>query len=147
MKRPLFFDLNKETLQDIIKEHKINKVIDSYREQLEELFLVRNPKYRFNKNYQADLEEFVIEKSKGRKLEECGRWIYFPWNSIIVHYLDDDEHQEIRTARNKNLITRIEQDKFYKFRIGVSGLSVGSHGALTTTTMGGSRFIKLALNC
>src|SRR3989338_1303193 len=87
-------------------------VIDTYKEQLEDLFLIRNPKYKFNKNYQADFEKFLSEHLGDKSIEETGEWFYFPWNKLLVHYLEDELHQELRTARNKNLITTEEQEKF-----------------------------------
>lgn len=78
-------------------------------------------------------------------MQTCGKWVHFPWNGgVLVHYLDDALHQEVRTGRNKNLITNEEQHRFYGFSVGVAGLSVGSHGAITTALMGGSRVMKLA---
>jgi molybdopterin/thiamine biosynthesis adenylyltransferase len=144
MEKPIIFDAKDQNLKDIEGKYQINLKVDTYREQLDDLFLIRNPHYRFNKNYQADFEVFVKEHSGGRSLEQCGKWIYFPWNKILVHYLEDKAHQEVRTARNRNLISKDEQEKFYNFNIGVTGLSVGSHGAITTALMGGGRVLKLA---
>jgi hypothetical protein len=35
------------------------KIIDQCETNLKELFLLRNPKYKFDKNYKGELEEFV----------------------------------------------------------------------------------------
>ena len=107
-------------------------------------FLIRNPQYKFNPDYAEPLLKFIEEHKKGKSLQETGSWFYFPWNKTLIHYLPDALHQEIRTARNKNIITEEEQKKFYNFRVGIAGLSVGSHGALTLVMMGGARRIKLA---
>src|SRR3989344_1252209 len=144
MEKPIIFSPKIQNMEDIKEKNQITQIIDTYKEQLEDLFLVRNPQYKFNKNYKEDFEEFIKKYSEGESLEKCGKWVYFPWNKALVHFLDDYEHQEIRTARNRNLITKEEQDKFYGFKIGVAGLSVGSHGALTIAVMGGSRIMKLA---
>lgn len=143
MEKPIIFEPGAK-LGDIQQKCSPKKIVDAYREQLEDLFLVRNPKYRFNKDYQEDFHNFLTKYSEGRPLEESGRWVYFPWNEILVHYLEDDDHQESRTARNRNMITAEEQKKFYNTSVGVAGLSVGSHGAITTALMGGSKMIKLA---
>jgi molybdopterin/thiamine biosynthesis adenylyltransferase len=142
--KPIIFDPKIKKLSEIKKRYKPKLVIDSYKQQLEDLFLVRNPKYRFNKNYKDDFELFIKKHSNGRKLEECGKWVYFPWNRYLIHYLDNNLHQEIRFARNKNLITKEEQEKFYSFKVGVAGLSVGSHAATIIALTGGSEFMKLA---
>ncbi len=115
--------------------------IDEYKELLVELFLIRNPKYKFDKNYQEAYNDF--EKSIPTELRE-GVWFYFPWNKTLIHYLPENEYFELRTARNKNLITKEEQEKFYQASIGIAGLSVGSHCALTIAMMGGAKKIKLA---
>jgi hypothetical protein len=142
--KPLIFNAQLNSLRSIKKEIEVNTVIDSYKEQLEDLFLIRNPRFRFNKNYKKELEDFIFKHSNGDTLERCGNWVYFPWNKNLVHYLEKDLHQEIRTARNKNLITEEEQNKIYNAKIGIAGLSVGSHGALAIALMGVSKKIKLA---
>ncbi len=144
MENPIIFDPKIQKFREIEKGYQTNQVIDTYEEQLEDLFLIRNPKYRFNKNYQEDFKEFLKEHSQKESLQNCGKWVYFPWNKTLVHYLEDDLHQEVRTARNKNLVSKDEQEKFYKLKIGIAGLSVGSHGAITTALMGGARLMKLA---
>jgi molybdopterin/thiamine biosynthesis adenylyltransferase len=126
------------------KKLKVTKVIDTYRLQLEDLFLIRNPRFRFNKNYQKDFAKFVKEHTKELPLEKCGNWVYFPWNGFLVHYLEDSLHQELRIARNKNFITSEEQEKLYNATIGIAGLSVGSNIAIALSLMGACRKIKLA---
>lgn len=144
MKPPLIFDLRTTTIEEIKKSQEVKQIIDTYEEQLKDLFFIRNPRFRFDKEYAAHLKDFIKDFSRGEALEKSGKWVHFPWNGSLVHYLDDEVHQEIRTARNKNLILPEEQKKFYNFSVGVAGLSVGSHGALTIALMGGSRKIKLA---
>jgi len=120
-------------------------VVDTYVQQLEELFLIRNPKYRFNKEgYKEELGKFIKEHAGGGDTSNVGSWVYFPWNKLLTHYLSDVLHQELRTARNKNLITGEEQEKYYQAVVAVAGLSVGSHAALTIAMTGGAKRIKLA---
>lgn len=142
--KPIILDRSIENLEDFKKKLGISQVIDTYKEQLEDLFLVRNPQYKFNKDYHGDFEKFYSDHISGKSADEVGEWVYFPWNKYLVHYLSDEMHQEIRTARNKNLITKEEQDKFYNFKIGIAGLSVGSHAALTLGMMGSGKVMKLA---
>lgn len=144
MDKPLKFDKSVCSLEDFKKQHNPVKIIDRYDLLLEELFLIRNPHTKFVKDYQADLEKFTETYLVSRKIEEAGEWFFFPWNGIMAHYLPDTEHQEVRTARNKNIITQLEQEKFYNFRVAIAGLSVGSHPALTLAMMGGCRSMKLA---
>lgn len=144
IKNPVIFDPKIKKMDYIKLQYKVNEIFDTYTEQLEDLFLVRNPKYKFNKNYKKDFKKFIKEHSKNNSLQNCGKWVYFPWNKFLVHYLDDKLHQEIRTARNKNLISKEEQEKFYNTKIGIAGLSVGSHATIAITLMGGGKTIKLA---
>jgi hypothetical protein len=61
-----------------------------------------------------------------------------------VHVLDEESFQKVRTARNKNLITEDEQEKFYNSTIGIGGLSVGNSVVLAIALQGGGRYFKLA---
>ncbi len=136
---------DEESFESFKARFLVERMVDYYGEMLEELFCIRNPQYRFDKsNYEAAFKAFVDEYLQGQPLEYAGKWFYFPWSRLLVHYLDDELHQEIRTARNRNLITAEEQKKFYNFKIGIAGLSVGSHAALTLAMMGAGRLMKLA---
>lgn len=142
--KPVKLDLQKESLENFKKNNSVSQVIDYYEEILKELFLIKNPPFRFNPNYQKEQTDFISGHLQGKSIEEAGSWFYFPWNKILAHYLPDEFHQEIRTARNKNIISKEEQNKFYNFNVGIAGLSVGSHAATTLAMMGASRIIKLA---
>ena len=141
--KPILLD-KKENIEDFKRVNPINQAIDEYKNLLEELFLIRNPRYRFDKNYSAEFEKFIKDHIGAGTIESAGNWFYFPWNKFLVHFLPDDMHQEIRTARNKNIITADEQQKFYNFKVGVAGMSVGSHPALTLVMMGAARVMKVA---
>jgi len=120
-------------------------VKDEYESQLEELFLLRNPRFRFIKEYKNDFRGFVSRhKKNGVDLSECGKWFFFPWLRTVVHILDEQEFFEMRTGRNMNLITGEEQKKFYNATVAIAGLSVGSHAAATLVMNGGPRAIKIA---
>lgn len=144
-KKPIIFDPKKESREEFSKRYPVHKIVDAYEQELlKELFLIRNPQYRFNPNYAEAFESFKAEHLAGGPMEHAGTWFYFPWNMTLAHYLPDAMHQELRTARNKYLITKEEQEKFYGFKVGIGGLSVGSHAALTIAMMGGARTMKLA---
>lgn len=142
--KPVRVELNKESIDGFKSRNAVAEVIDRYSEMLEELFLIRNPRYRFDRNYRGEFKKFLSEHTQSNSLDKAGAWFYFPWNKLLVHYLPDEMHQELRTARNKNLITKDEQKKFYDFKVGIAGLSVGSHPALTIAMMGGGRVMKVA---
>src|SRR5258708_222230 len=125
-------------------ETEIHETVDYYESLLDELFQIRNPWTKMKKEYKQEFEAFRKEHLGNKTISEVGEWFYFPWNKILAHYLSDELHQEIRTARNKDVITGEEQKKLYDTTIAVAGLSVGSHAALTVTMMGMACNLKLA---
>lgn len=131
-------------IKKLIKKYPGLQVIDQYEFMLEEICSLRNPHFRFKKLTKKDLDDFIKVYSKGKDLLRFGNWFYYPWLNQIVHFLPEKEHQEMRTGRNRNLITQKEQDKFYNSKIGVLGMSVGSHVALTLVMMGGAKEIRIA---
>ncbi len=142
--QPERLDRLKESFSAFRDRLQPSKVIDRYNLLLEDLFLIRNPRFKFIKDHAIEVEAFTKEYCGEKPIEEVGEWFFFPWNKILVHYLPHDEHQEIRTARNRNIITKEEQKKLYGLTVAYAGLSVGSHGALTFALMGGARHIKIA---
>ncbi len=140
MKKPI--QISK--LSEIDKEIDVHETIDQYDNLLDELFQIRNPWTKMKKDYKKEFEVFKEEHLAGKTKDEAGQWFYFPWSKVLIHYLPDELHQEIRTARNRNIITREEQEKLYRTTVAVAGLSVGSHGALTMAMMGMARHMKLA---
>lgn len=126
-----------------LKKKGVN-VIDQYPVMVEEVFLLRNPRFRFDKNYAAAYESFLKIHHLDRDSIAAGTWFYYSWQNAVIHFLPDDMHQELRTSRNKFLITQQEQRKFYNAKIGILGMSVGSHVALTIAMTGGAKHIKLA---
>ncbi len=134
------------TLKQKISKLRLGRtqVNDQYLAQLEEWFLLSNPRFRFNPDYQADFAKFLRKHSGGKNLDNQGSWFYYPWLSQVVHVLPDKMYQDLRTGRNRYLITAKEQSKFYNSTIGILGMSVGSHVALTIVMTGGAARIKLA---
>lgn len=116
------------------------QVIDQTSGNLEELFLLRHPQYRFDKNYQAPFQDFL----KRHDHPDFGQWFYFPWSKTLIRFLPEALHLELRTGRNKNLITGAEQIRFYYSAAAILGLSVGSHIAVTLAMTGGPKLFKLA---
>ncbi|MFA6486302.1 MAG: ThiF family adenylyltransferase [Candidatus Magasanikbacteria bacterium] len=129
-------------LQNFIDNRSGIIVVNQIEEQLHELFLLRHPEYRFDKNYQSHLDQYIQDHFS--VFDNAGNWFYFPWDNKLVHYLDETEHNELRTGRNRFLINADEQNRYYEARIGVMGMSVGSHVALTITMTGGAKHLRLA---
>lgn len=134
---PIIFDPKRKKLEEFKKHYPLDRVVDMHEEQLKEVFMIRNPHFRFGGDYEEELQKFLKDSPEGT-------WFYFPWIRTLIHYLRKDLHEELHTARNKNVITAEEQSKLSKLTIGICGLSVGSHAALTLAMLNiGSNF-KLA---
>ena len=73
-----------------------------------------------------------------------GTWAFFAWSGRLVHILAEADFEELRTSRNRNKITREEQTKLGKLRVGVVGLSVGQSTALTLALEGIGGLFRLA---
>lgn len=140
--KPLIFESSEYSLKSLLKKLEPLTYKDLLENQLEDLFLIRNPKYKFIKNYQEDLRKFKESLS----YDNISDYIFFPWKKILIRNLKEKPFNEVRTARNVYLLNKEEQYQFYKARIGIAGLSVGSHIALTIVMCGGGKFMRLADN-
>lgn len=130
----------KKEINKIKKTHSKVEICDRHKEQLEEIFLLRNPWCRFDKNYKKELDKFVFNENR----KDNGNWFYYPWLNKIVRVLPEILYLEMRTGRNRNLITKAEQLIYYKSKVAILGLSVGSHAALTIAMTGGAKNLILA---
>lgn len=100
-------------------------VIDIYEQQLSELFEIRNAQLIFSPDFKLQQDSFIKESVKeGKDLK--GNWVYYPWRNTLVHMVTEDEYFELRTNRNRNLITLEEQRKLKNTTIAFAGLSIGS---------------------
>lgn len=139
--------LNPKKASDRRDIHKLKRsghifLVDRILDQSEELFKVRNPRYRF-----SDPEEFKDALNtylKSKNLNTMGNWVYYPWNHSLVHILEKKDFNELRAARNRDLITTEEQAKLSKTTIGVAGLSVGNSAALALVLESIGHRLKLA---
>ena len=146
--KPIVFDFKTEDDQksanDLFMSAKIQDVSDGYKEQLSELFAVKNPTVVYTPDFKKKFEDYYSALEKEYPIWQSGRWVYFPWLSKLAHILEEDDFQLVRTARNKNLINKEEQEKFYNATVGIGGLSVGNSVALAIVLQGGAKRIKLA---
>jgi molybdopterin/thiamine biosynthesis adenylyltransferase len=145
---PIFFNLSKKQDKNrfitLIKNGEIRFINDDFKEQLKELYQIKNPQKVFNPDFKLDFLKYLKNLKKKSPLYEQGVWVYFPWLLSAVHILNEDDFYLVRTARNKNLINAHEQDKFYNSTIGIAGLSVGNSVALAIVLQGGAKKLKLA---
>jgi hypothetical protein len=145
---PQFFDLKKEEdvkqVSELLESKMIVSVSDDYEEQMKEYFQIQNPTLVYSPGFNETWEKHLEEMKAKAPLHEHGLWVYFPWNGSLIHILEDGAFQEVRTARNKNLINKEEQEKFYNSTVGIAGLSVGNSALLSIVLQGGARHIKMA---
>jgi hypothetical protein len=134
-----------DKIKELIKNNPSIEVIDNYAEQYAELLLSKNAHlYRANYDVQvASIAELLDEHYAGRAAWKLGSWVYFPWKRQLVHVLAQDDFEDLRTIRNRDLITPEEQKVLFGYKVASFGMSVGSAGALALAISGISRKVKL----
>ncbi|MBX4210632.1 ThiF family adenylyltransferase [Candidatus Parcubacteria bacterium] len=146
--KPQIFDLSERADQanvdKLFNDGRIQFVSDDYKEEQLELFGVKNPSKVYTPTFKQQFKEFYDNLQKNTPLWQDGKWVFYPWLSKLVHILDEDDFQLVRTARNKNLINKEEQGKFYNSTVGIGGLSVGTGVAYALVLQGGAKHLKLA---
>lgn len=115
--------------------------IDLYEVFIKDLFEIRNPKFYKKPDAEA-YDKFRAELLSDNR--NSGVWVYYPWLNAAYLCPPEEIYLEVITARNKPLISRTEQEKYYNFNVGIVGLSVGQSSALTLVRTGGAKRIKLA---
>jgi hypothetical protein len=145
---PLIFDLGRTQDQTrisaLFREGKVGQVVDDYDEELREHFQVTHPTLVYAPDFEMNFQEYKKGQTEATSLWQHGRWVYFPWNSTLAHVLEPNAFKQVRTARNQNLITKEEQERFYGAVIGIAGLSVGNSVALSIALQGGGGHMRLA---
>ena len=145
-RQPHFFDLQKKAERDLLnqffRQGRIVTVRDEYILQEQEYHAINHPDLS-GQQLQKHFVDHVARLTKEAPLWQHGRWVYYPWNSALVHILNEKPFFRVRTARNRDLITEEEQVNFYNSRIGIIGLSVGHSIALALALQGGGGSMKL----
>ncbi|MFE6860316.1 Rv1355c family protein [Nocardia sp. NPDC057668] len=75
---------------------------------------------------------------------EADRWVFYPWRNSVVGLPGPELLRTVRLDRNRNKLTRVEQQELVKQTIGVVGQSVGHAIAHTLAMEGSCGRIKLA---
>ena len=148
LNKPIFFSLEKgegiTALNELLASGNVMHVVDDYKEQLSELYAINNPSTVYTPTFKVELAEHLKATGEDNGWIEKGKWVFLPWRSTLCHVLDEKDFFNVRTARNRLLITTEEQERYADATIGIAGLSVGSNIALALTLQGGPRHIKLA---
>jgi nitroreductase len=119
---------NSDELGEILASTPGIQVYDLIATQLKELIKSLDPSIRLTSK---ELGDKVVYHLKGRSLTEYGCWVFYPWSKRLVHLLDEEEFAMVRTDRNRNKITREEQQRLSRMKVGVIGLSVGQSVSMT----------------
>lgn len=113
------------------EDGRIKTTIDRSTEIASDLFSLRHPDQKLDTARRA---EFVGDiTARGLRF---GRWFNFSWNQQLVRYSEQSDHEDLRTYRNKDMITDAEQKKLLMAKVAVFGLSVGS-SVVEQLAMGG----------
>ena len=91
--------------------------------QLDELYEIRHPGDVHLASYQSAKTEYISNNSG----KSSHNWVYYPWSNTLIHSVGQDLWYELRTNRNRNLISTEEQNKLQSFHVAIAGLSVGSN--------------------
>lgn len=117
------------------------KIVEAFDGALNELFFIRNPKYKKQMpEARKPLAEFIQRNKNIIK----SVWVYYPWLKKVVHCPEKNIFLEIKTARNKNIITEGEQKNYRNFKVGIMGMSVGSNIIWPLVASGGPEFLRIA---
>jgi hypothetical protein len=130
--RPYFMSSKKDLPKGV-------HIIDAFDRSLIELFYIQNPQF---KKEMPEGKKFLLEYLKKNKIK--GTWIYLPWRKTAIYTVPENIFFLLRTARNRDIITREEQTLFRNSSIGIVGLSVGSVVLSSLVQNGGPKNIRLA---
>jgi len=117
------------------------EILDAFERSLEELFFVRNPQFKKGMPGAAEaMQKFIAEDAKNI----AGIYVYYPWLNKAVYLPEEKIYFELRTARNKNIINKEEQENYRGIKVGIAGMSVGSNIASALALTGGPKAMRLA---
>ena len=115
------------------------KRIDTIAVSREELFKVRNPQFAKRPFKSSSEWKIFVRQIAGNE-----QWIYWPSENVAARMLDEDSYFELRTARNRVLISHEEQSAYRGLKVGIAGLSVGASVVSALALSGGPKMMKIA---
>lgn len=123
------------------------RCIDELDSELREIYAIRHPESICTGIDHKDVTKFIqTYYADEKRTHPIGCWAWYPWNSTLMRVLPEYMHYELYTSRNRNLITKSEQDAYYGARIGVAGLSVGNAVVASIIHTGGGKYLSIADN-
>lgn len=127
----------------LIHEGRIWQRHDTLPDQLRDLIRTRNPRRHRTEPNGDWVSREIDEVTRGISINDYGRWVYYPWSGRLVHLLPPGEFHELRTDRNRNKITRSEQQRLANCTVAIVGLSVGNAIAMTLALEDACGHLKL----
>lgn len=122
-----FSNKNFQEYKKFLSKHGSYKIFDFYKELYVQYKLVKDPKLYFAPK---DIKEKNVQEIKSH-LNPNLSYSYGTWvvgeDKKIYHLLTKYDYLDLRTIRNRDLITWEEQKSLYNKKILFVGLSVGSH--------------------
>lgn len=121
-----------------------NKIVfetNIYDHCLDEYFDILHPWLKpGNRVYVETHREFL------EAIKETNRpiYIYYPWSKTLIKSPNEHIYNQLRTSRNRNLVTAEEQTLLRSKVVGVAGMSVGSNILNTLVMTGTSCRVKIA---
>jgi hypothetical protein len=103
-------------------------LVDAIDLQLANLAIVRHPASGAAVARRRFLDRLLAQSGGAA---DYGTWVFLPWESKIVHVLAREDFFDVVTSRNRDKISREEQQLLRTKRVGVVGLSVGAEIALS----------------
>lgn len=109
-------------LNDLVNDTRADRVIDQASVIADDLFELHHP---------GRVDDIAARESfRASILEEgasFGTWVYYPWSGNLVRFADAGDHYDLRTFRNRNLVTKEEQLTLRGKKGAAFGMSVGSN--------------------
>ncbi|MDH6219912.1 ThiF family adenylyltransferase [Streptomyces pseudovenezuelae] len=143
--RPVLFNSSdaegEAAVTALLESGAVREVHDRIDDQLEELVRCLSPGAVLDAR---GLAAAVTDACAGVPRRRFGTWVWYPWSGRLVHVLPAEEFRLVRTDRNRDKITRTQQQALLGRRIGVLGLSVGNSAALTCAMEGVGGSFRLA---
>lgn len=131
-KSPEIYKIHSEyDLRELSGDLRPSSIIDPIDVIKSDLFDMRYP----DKSDDSEAKS-KFEKEIDRQSYSFGKWVYYPWNESLIRLPDSDDYYNLRTYRNRNLITQKEQLILRKKKIAAFGLSVGSNVVDSATISG-----------
>lgn len=121
--KPEGYKFNSESeIAELSNDVNVDRIIDPIGSISNDLFEYNHPD---RVDDLCSREQFLSEiKQQG---VSYGKWFYYPWNGSLIRFPENDDYYSLRTSRNRNLITKEEQQTLRSKKIAVFGLSVGSN--------------------